>query len=166
MWLLFFHQFSFKSQKLFVSSYSFWEKERVSMACCSDVLSLSYQAFYRAFACEVIGTSARYQYSNSVRLSDCHTLILYQMAKQIVPLDELLDSADHAFPSNRPSSQSSPYSIHYSRRAKELFTIYANLPIDLLSHQSVLVLCAKTSSSACCTLTFIDNFVYSFVIYV
>jgi len=48
------------------------------------------------------------------------------------------------------------YSTHYSIRAKELFTIYANLPMDWLSHQSVLVLCVKTSSSACYTLTFID----------
>ena len=86
------------------------------------------------------------------------------MAIQIVPLDELLDSADHAFPSN--SSQSSPYSIHYSRRTKELFTIYANLPMDLLSHQSVLVLCAKTSSSACYSLTFIDIILSIVFIYI
>jgi len=48
------------------------------------------------------------------------------------------------------------YLIHYSPRAKELFTIYANLLMDLLSLSSVLVLCVKILSCVCYTLMSID----------
>ena len=45
--------------------------------------------------------------------------------------------------------------------AKELFTIYANLLMDLLSLLSVLVLCAKILSYACYTLMSIDISIFT-----
>jgi len=49
-----------------------------------------------------------------------------------------------------------PLHVHYSPCAKELFTIYANLLMDLLSLSSVLVLCVKILSYECYTLMCID----------
>jgi len=59
------------------------------------------------------------------------------------------------------------YLINYSPRAKELFTIYADLLMDLLSLLSVLVLCAKIWSYVCYTLMSIDIsiFMYLFTFY-
>jgi len=53
-------------------------------------------------------------------------------------LDELLDSADYAL-FRQISTTLCMYLINYSPRAKELFTIFANLLTDLLSLLSVLV---------------------------
>ena len=53
------------------------------------------------------------------------------------------------------------YLIHYSPCAKELFTIYANLLMDLLSLLLVLVLCAKILSYVCYTLMSIDISIFT-----